>query len=107
VAQHKRALPQRHLQHAEVYCAVGALHPLAVDKRGYPAPASEWLSHDNGRLLREVLVDRSSMLQQYFKPHALEKLVDRHVAGRFGVGDQKYGLLSTELWLNRCVAPVA
>jgi asparagine synthase (glutamine-hydrolysing) len=78
-----------------------------VDKRGYPTPASEWLAHDNGRLLREVLVDRSSMLQQYFKPHALEKLVENHVAGRFGAGNQMYGLLSTELWLNRCIAPDA
>ena len=78
-----------------------------VDKRGYPTPASEWLAHDNGRLLREVLVDRSAMLRQYFKPHALEKLVDMHVAGRFGASDQLYGLLSTELWLNRCIAPIA
>ena len=78
-----------------------------VDKRAYPTPTSEWLAHDNDRLLREVLVDRSSMLQQYFKPHALEKLVDKHVAGRFGASDQMYGLLSTELWLNRCIAPVA
>jgi hypothetical protein len=35
---------------------------------------------------------------------ALEKLVDKLVAGSFDVSDQTYGLPSTQLGLNRCVA---
>jgi hypothetical protein len=53
-------------------------------------------ANDNGRLSREVLVDRPSILHRYFEGgFTLEKLVNKRVAGRFGASDQMYGLLST------------
>ncbi len=76
----------------------------AQRKRGYPTPANQWMASDGGAVLRELLLDNDAETHAYVEPHALERLIDRHAAGRFAAGDVLFGLLCTELWLKECVA---
>jgi asparagine synthase (glutamine-hydrolysing) len=68
------------------------------DKRGYPTPAYEWLAADNGKILREQLLDRSSHVTELVDRTRLTAMIDRHVAGQYAAGDSLYALLATELW---------
>jgi asparagine synthase (glutamine-hydrolysing) len=81
-------------------------HDIAnrADKRGYPTPTSDWLAQGNGAILRDVLLDRSSLIGEYVDPVKLETLIDHHVAGSHRASDPVYALLTTQLWLSACIA---
>jgi asparagine synthase (glutamine-hydrolysing) len=72
-------------------------------KEGYPTPTNHWLAQGGGTILREVLLDPGALTRAYVSPTALERLIDRHVAGMFAAGDVLFALLCTELWLQECV----
>jgi asparagine synthase (glutamine-hydrolysing) len=72
------------------------------DKQGYPTPIERWLAEDNGAVAREILLARNSKVTQFCDVRRMEKLLGHHVAGRPGVGNHLYRLISTELWLQQC-----
>ncbi len=81
-------------------------HDIAnrIDKRGYPTPTSDWLAQGNGAILRDVLLDRSSLIGEYVDPVKLKALIDHHVGGSHRASDPLYALLTTQLWLTACIA---
>ena len=74
-----------------------------ADKQGFPTPAEQWLAQDNGAILRDALLSPESRIREFCQPAAIERLVDFHCRGGRGAGNHLYRLLSTELWLRRCI----
>jgi asparagine synthase (glutamine-hydrolysing) len=74
------------------------------DKRGFPTPANRWLAQDDGALLRDVLLDPRARIASLIRSERLERLIARHVSGRYAAGDQLYALLAAELWMQECIA---
>jgi asparagine synthase (glutamine-hydrolysing) len=73
------------------------------DKRGFPTPANRWLAENDGALLRDILLDPGARTAPLVRRRSLERLIDRHVAGRYTAGDQLYALVASELWLQECI----
>jgi asparagine synthase (glutamine-hydrolysing) len=74
------------------------------DKRGFPTPANRWLARDNGAVLRDLLLNPRARVAGLVRRQRLERLIERHVDGRFAAGDQLYALVAAELWLEECVS---
>ncbi len=74
-----------------------------VDKQGFPTPAEQWLAQDNGAILRDTLLGPEARIREFCQPAAIERLVDFHCRGGRGAGNHLYRLVSTELWLRRCI----
>lgn len=73
------------------------------DKKGYPTPADEWLRNEDGTIVRDFLLRPGAGLHEYCDPKRIEKLIDYHIQGGHGAGNHLYRLLTTELWLERCI----
>lgn len=73
------------------------------DKQGYPTPIERWLSANNGAVVRELLLAPERKIMRFCDARRIEKLLNRHLAGHPGAGNHLYRLVSTELWLRRCV----
>ena len=74
------------------------------DKQGYPTPADDWLTANDGALLRSQLLAPGAEIHAYCRPDRLERLIDHHVAGQKGAGNHLYRLLTTQLWLRTCIS---
>jgi asparagine synthase (glutamine-hydrolysing) len=74
------------------------------DKKGYPTPVDEWLSSDNGKIPREMLVGRGALIHEFCEPRAINRLINMHLRG-WGpmTGLHLYRLISSELWLQECI----
>ena len=73
------------------------------DKQGYPTPIERWLSENNGAVVRELLLAPDRKIMRFCDASRIEKLLNKHLAGHPGAGNHLYRLVSTELWLRRCV----
>lgn len=73
------------------------------DKQGYPTPIERWLSENNGAMVRELLLAPDTKITRFCDSRSIGKLLNKHLAGRPGAGNHLYRLISTELWLRRCV----
>lgn len=73
------------------------------DKLGYPTPVDSWLSENNGAAVRELLLAPGARIARFSDLRRIERLLDRHLAGRAGAGNNLYRLVSTELWLRSCL----
>lgn len=76
------------------------------DKKGYPTPSDSWLRDSNGAAIKSVLLDPNAEIRAYCRPDRLERLIDHHVSGGGGAGNHLYRLLTTQLWLQSCIAGV-
>lgn len=74
------------------------------DKQGYPTPVERWMAEDNGRFVRDLLLAPDACIRRYCDSAALARLIDRHASGRKGSGNHVYRLVSTELWMRRCLS---
>ena len=74
------------------------------DKQGYPTPVERWMAEDNGRFVRDLLLAPDACIRKYCDRAALARLIDRHASGRKGSGNHVYRLVSTELWMRRCLS---
>src|SRR5262245_14699591 len=72
-------------------------------KRGFSIPAAAWLRGDLEPFARDVLAPETLRRQGYFRPQAVTKLLDRHVAGEEDLSRQLWGLLAFTLWHERHV----
>ncbi len=70
-------------------------------KRGFSIPAAAWLRGELEPFARDVLAADTIARQGYFRPAAVTRLLDDHVAGREDLSRQLWGLLAFTLWHER------
>jgi asparagine synthase (glutamine-hydrolysing) len=88
------------------YLRKAGQHAIAErrDKRGYPTPVHKWLAADDGAILRGVVLDPGARIGAIIDTARVSRMIDHHVAGRYGAGDALYSLLATELWWQQIPA---
>jgi asparagine synthase (glutamine-hydrolysing) len=67
-------------------------------KRGFSIPAAAWLRGELVPFARETLSADRLRRQGYFRPEAVARVLDDHVAGREDLSRQLWGLLAFTLW---------
>jgi asparagine synthase (glutamine-hydrolysing) len=72
-------------------------------KRGFSMPAAAWLRGELVPFAREVLSAEAVARQGFFRPEAVTRVLDRHVAGEEDLSRQLWGLLGFTLWHERHV----
>jgi asparagine synthase (glutamine-hydrolysing) len=86
--------------------AVAPLLPQEIvrgKKRGFSIPAAAWLRGELEPFARDTLSRDAVRRQGYFRPEAVERLIDRHVEGKEDLSRQLWGLLAFTLWHERHV----
>jgi asparagine synthase (glutamine-hydrolysing) len=73
------------------------------DKQGYPTPTGDWMKMDNGRILRETLLNANARVNEYCNRSGIERLINRYIGGSGGAENHLYRLISTEFWLKASV----
>jgi asparagine synthase (glutamine-hydrolysing) len=95
-----RALQKKRL----LRMAVSPLLPAAIvrgGKRGFSIPATSWLRDELRPFARDVLAPDRIRGQGFFRPEAVSRLLDAHVAGREDLSRQLWGLIAFSLWYER------
>jgi asparagine synthase (glutamine-hydrolysing) len=72
-------------------------------KRGFSIPAAAWLRGALEPFARETLSTENVRRQGFFRPEAVQRLLDDHVSGREDLSRQLWGLLAFTLWHERHV----
>ena len=72
-------------------------------KRGFSIPAAAWLRGELEPFARETLSAENVRRQGFFRPEAVQRVLDDHVAGREDLSRQLWGLLAFTLWYERHV----
>jgi asparagine synthase (glutamine-hydrolysing) len=86
-----------------------ALAPLLPDqivkgkKRGFSIPAAAWLRGELEPFARDTLSPETLRRQGFFRPEAVTRLIDAHVAGQEDLSRQLWGVLAFTLWHERHV----
>jgi asparagine synthase (glutamine-hydrolysing) len=73
------------------------------DKQGYPTPIERWLADDHAAVVREFILGPDSKITRFCDVRRMKRLLNLHLAGRPGVGNHLYRLVSAELWLRQCL----
>jgi asparagine synthase (glutamine-hydrolysing) len=79
----------------------GDLLPASIQNRpkmGFGVPLDSWFRNELKPLLFDVLLDRKSLDRGWFRPEAVQRLVDEHVTGRWDHSYRLWNLLILELW---------
>jgi asparagine synthase (glutamine-hydrolysing) len=105
------ALPTRHkvrglAKKVLLRKAAGPLLPREIvhgRKRGFSIPAAAWLRGELEPFARETLSAGVLRRQGFFRPEAVERLLNDHLAGREDLSRQLWGLLAFTLWHERHV----
>jgi asparagine synthase (glutamine-hydrolysing) len=100
------ALPRRHRvrglrKKVLLRKAVAPLLPTEIvrgKKRGFSIPAAAWLRGELEPFARDTLSPETVRRQAFFRPEAVELLIDRHGAGKEDLSRQLWGLLAFTLW---------
>jgi asparagine synthase (glutamine-hydrolysing) len=72
-------------------------------KRGFSIPAAAWLRGELEPFARRTLAPDTLRRQGYFRPEAVTRLLDEHVARREDHSRRLWGLLAFTLWHERHV----
>jgi asparagine synthase (glutamine-hydrolysing) len=87
--------------------AVAPLLPRQVThgkKQGFSIPVAAWLRGELEPFARETLSSETLARQGYFRPAAVARLIDAHVARREDLSRQIWGLMAFTLWVDRYAA---
>jgi asparagine synthase (glutamine-hydrolysing) len=76
---------------------------LGGRKRGFSIPAAAWLRGDLEPFARETLSAATLRRQGFFRPEAVARLLEDHVARREDFSRQLWGLIAFTLWHERHV----
>lgn len=71
---------------------------LQRPKMGFAVPLGPWLRRELREMACDVLLDSTASQRGYFRPAAIRKLLDEHVAGRHDHASRLWSLLWLELW---------
>ncbi|WP_035383199.1 asparagine synthase (glutamine-hydrolyzing) [Ferriphaselus sp. R-1] len=74
------------------------------DKKGYPTPVGKWLASDQGREIEALLLKPGNRLHQWCDPAKIRRLIERNKQGVMGAEHHLYKLVSTQIWLDECIA---
>ncbi len=79
------------------------LPPSLLDrpKMGFGVPISRWFRGELRDFLRDVVLSPSALARPFFRPEAVRRLVDEHLAGGRDHGPRLWALLMLELWCRR------
>jgi asparagine synthase (glutamine-hydrolysing) len=89
-----------------------AAEPLLPDevvhgrKRGFSIPAAAWLRGELEPFARETLSAATLERQGFFRPDAVARVLEMHVARKEDLSRQLWGLLAFTLWFERHVEGV-
>jgi asparagine synthase (glutamine-hydrolysing) len=72
-------------------------------KRGFSIPAAAWLRGELEPCARETLSAERLQRQGFFRPSAVEQVIDDHVSRREDLSRQLWGLLAFTLWYEHHV----
>ncbi len=72
-------------------------------KQGFSVPGAAWFRGELRGFARDVLLDPGTVARGYFRADAVERLLDRHAAGRADESPRIWALLMLELWHRECV----
>jgi asparagine synthase (glutamine-hydrolysing) len=109
VADFALALPSRHKVRGlskkrllrEALAPVLPQEILDAPKHGFTLPAAEWLRGELEPYARELLSPAATAQQGVFRPEAVTRLLDDHVARRRDNWKQLWTLLSFAIWYDR------
>lgn len=73
------------------------------DKKGYPTPVASWLIGEQALQVEDILLKRPSLLHEWVDPAKVRALLDRNKHGSQTASHHLYKLLSTHMWLDRCI----
>ena len=68
------------------------------EKQGFGVPIDRWFRTDLRELAADTLLSQRARARGYFKPDAVRRLIEEHVAGRAQWHHQLWNLLMLELW---------
>lgn len=74
-------------------------------KMGFGVPISEWFRRDLAGYVRDALLDQRALDRGYFRPQAVEQLIEQHVGRRADHGYRLWALLMLELWHREFLDP--
>jgi asparagine synthase (glutamine-hydrolysing) len=77
---------------------------LSARKQGFSLPTAAWLRGELAAFARETLSPATLLRQGFFRPEAVEPMLDAHVAGRRNASRQLWALLAFTLWFDRYAA---
>ena len=87
--------------------AMRRLLPEAILKRpkvGFRVPVNEWFRGPMRAYLYDHLVGTDSKTRGYYRPEALEKILQEHVQGRQNHEKLLWSLLTLEIWQRQCLS---
>jgi asparagine synthase (glutamine-hydrolysing) len=67
-------------------------------KKGFATPMDRWLQTDLIAYVRDILLAPGAATREYFRPEAVEQMLQRHASGRISYQRQIFALLVLELW---------
>jgi asparagine synthase (glutamine-hydrolysing) len=67
-------------------------------KQGFGVPIQKWFKEDLREMLHDTLTGSRARQRGYFKPGAVEAILDEHMRGRRDNSRHLWGLLTLELW---------
>ena len=67
-------------------------------KMGFGVPLAPWMRSDLEPLLRSLLLDSTALSRGYFRPEAIERLIDDHVNAKWDHSSRLWALLCLESW---------
>lgn len=70
-------------------------------KMGFGVPLAVWFRHELRSLTQTRLLGNDARLHQFFRPEAIEQMVDQHLSGVTNHSYRLWNLLVLESWLRR------
>jgi len=67
-------------------------------KMGFGAPISHWFRNELRAMAQDLLLSPRAVQRGYFRPAAVERLLDEHIHGREDHGEELWDLLVLEVW---------
>ncbi|MGA7671556.1 MAG: asparagine synthase (glutamine-hydrolyzing) [Nitrolancea sp.] len=77
---------------------------LSRGKQGFSFPLAHWFSHELRDLTTNLLRHSNLVSEGYFRPEAVQVLLDEHISGRVDHNYRLWLLLNLELWHRMFVA---
>ncbi len=74
---------------------------LTREKTGFDIPAHDWLRRELKPLLLDTLIGAKLRQSGLFRPGALERQIEDHLAGRINIGFHLWGVMVLFLWMQR------
>ncbi|HVF48715.1 MAG TPA: asparagine synthase (glutamine-hydrolyzing) [Pyrinomonadaceae bacterium] len=76
---------------------------LNRSKMGFGVPIGHWFRGEMKEFLRDTLLTEKSLARGLFKPEAVRRLVEQHIAGERDHAHQLWTLLMLELWFCKFI----